>query len=258
MRLLKIFLGAMILPLLGLSGLGLFLPGQWYVERALTLDAPPATVVAFVSDLSKWGEFSPWAAKDQGASVSFAGPTTGAGASMTFAGGARDGTLTFSSVNPAKGVWYQVTGGSWGRDCTGFVEVQAIAGRTRVSWAAGGKLRTYLGRYLQPLLQTNVGGEIEDGLIALKARLQPAGVAPPAPLPVPVSDDVEQPVAAPAPVVAPLPSPAPTPAVAPSVEPSPPPPSVEPAAPPSVEPAQPEAAPTPTPEAAPAEEVTPQ
>ncbi len=204
MRLLKLLLGALTLPLCALLGLGFFLPHDWYVERALAFDVPPQAVVAYVADLRHWAEFSPWANASEGVQVSFAGPPSGAGAALSFqGGGVREGTLTLTSVDPARGIAFTLSGGAWGKDSKGFISVLPLGGRTRVSFGAEGKLRSYLGRYLQPVLQLNVGGELEQALLGLKGKLQSpsahgpavAGptVAPAEPGTASIADDVEQP-----------------------------------------------------------------
>jgi uncharacterized protein YndB with AHSA1/START domain len=56
------------------------------VERTATISAPPAAVFEQVNDFHKWEAWLPWAKLDPDAKVTFEGPPSGTGTSMTWAG----------------------------------------------------------------------------------------------------------------------------------------------------------------------------
>ncbi len=61
-------------------------PSEYRIERSTTIAAQPADVFPNVNDFRKWDAWSPWAKLDPDAKVTFAGPESGAGAVMNWAG----------------------------------------------------------------------------------------------------------------------------------------------------------------------------
>ena len=41
-------------------GVGFFLPGEWMVERTVTINAPAESIYLYVGNLSKWSEWTVW------------------------------------------------------------------------------------------------------------------------------------------------------------------------------------------------------
>lgn len=82
-----LFKGAMI-AIIGLVvlffGIGLMLPSTVHVERAITVEAPQATLFALTNSFARFNEWSPWAARDPEARYSFTGPPRGVGAGMSW------------------------------------------------------------------------------------------------------------------------------------------------------------------------------
>ena len=54
-------IGGLVGLVLGAIALGFVLPSHVHVERDAVIDAPPATVFAWVSDFNRWDAWSPWA-----------------------------------------------------------------------------------------------------------------------------------------------------------------------------------------------------
>src|SRR4051794_4280480 len=100
MRSLKILIGALGAPLLVLAGLGLFLPSQWYAERALMIDVPLAAVHPFLGDLRRWPELGLWALGDPESAATF----NASGTEVSF----KDSRLKILSADPLKGVEFML------------------------------------------------------------------------------------------------------------------------------------------------------
>lgn len=70
-------------------------------ERAVTIAAPPAVVLAVISDLRRWPEWSPRERLDPGVRRTYGGPPTGLGSSYYWVGDARvgEGRLTITDLS---------------------------------------------------------------------------------------------------------------------------------------------------------------
>src|SRR4051794_32760731 len=67
-------------------------PGQpQRAERAVSVAAPPALVLALISDLQRWREWSPLERLDPDASRTYGGPPSGLGSSYYWSRGSRMG-----------------------------------------------------------------------------------------------------------------------------------------------------------------------
>lgn len=81
----------LVVGLVGLAfGLGFVLPSTVHVEREITINTPPETIFALVSDFRQWDAWSPWASLDPDASLTITGSGIGQ-------------TMTWSSDNPQVG-----------------------------------------------------------------------------------------------------------------------------------------------------------
>src|SRR6185369_2319257 len=78
-------------------------PDEFKVSRSATISASPETIFPHVNDLHRWEAWSPWAKLDPDAKYSFAGPTSGTGAAMTWEGNKKVGagrmTISESRAN---------------------------------------------------------------------------------------------------------------------------------------------------------------
>jgi len=74
-----------------------------HAERAVTVAAPPAVVLALISDLRRWQEWSPLERLDPSVRRTYGGPPTGLGSSYYWAGGSRmgEGRLTVTDLTPS-------------------------------------------------------------------------------------------------------------------------------------------------------------
>jgi len=77
-------------------------PDDLRVERSITISAPATFPFAEINDPRKWQKISPYAKDDPAAKYTFAGPATGVGSSVDWAGNAKIGTgrMTITDTRP--------------------------------------------------------------------------------------------------------------------------------------------------------------
>jgi uncharacterized protein YndB with AHSA1/START domain len=83
---------------------GFLVPKTYTVERKIRIDAPPAIVHGYVSDLKKWSDWSVWKEKDPTLVVTLGEKTKGVGAHQSWTGKDGDGDLTLTKVDAKTGV----------------------------------------------------------------------------------------------------------------------------------------------------------
>lgn len=172
------------------AAFGMLLPRRWHTERSVSIAAPPRAIYPLVASLrTGWPQWSPLGpTRDPAAKVAFTGPDLGDGATESWSGGAQQppGTLRIVRADPATGIGYRLELAD-GRRIDGALSFTADAAGTRVTWTDDGDLgwnpfRHYAGK----LVQESIGKGFEQGLAALKARVEasaqpPVGTSQPRP-----------------------------------------------------------------------------
>lgn len=178
MKILKWSLAVLLaLAVLFVAG-GYLLPDHVEVERRIDVDRPPAQVHALVDDLSRFNEWSPWAARDPDASYRFEGPAAGVGARLHWQGNADIGTgsLSITESEPPGLVVTAVAFEGFDEPAQArfLIVPRGDAGST-VTWRFRSALRGPAMRWLGALfIGRAVGEDYERGLAALKAVLESA------------------------------------------------------------------------------------
>ncbi|MBX3725796.1 MAG: SRPBCC family protein [Xanthomonadales bacterium] len=178
MKILKWLLAVLLVLALVFVVGGFLLPGHVEVERSIDVDRPPGQVHALVDDLSRFNEWSPWAARDPDASYRYEGPAAGVGARLHWRGNAEVGTGSLS-ITQSEAPGLVVTAVAF----EGFDEPaqarflivpRGEAGST-VTWRFRSTLRGPLMRWLGfGFIGRAVGDDYERGLAALKTVLESA------------------------------------------------------------------------------------
>lgn len=142
MRALKLLIFGFGLLFLLMVVVGVFMPRRWEASATRDLAAAPARVQAILEDPTQWGAWMPWsAAKDPSLVVSYAGPTTGKGSQLTFAGDLLGkGSLTIIETRPAGGIDYELRFQGVDQPTRGSIVLQANGAGTRATWTDGGEL----------------------------------------------------------------------------------------------------------------------
>ena len=160
-----------ILALVGvLLAVGFVLPRQVHVERSVSIDKPAAELFPLANSLRRFNEWSPWVDIDPAAKITFAGPDSGVGASMHWAGNSKVGTGTDTIVEsvPDRHVGLELDFGQ-GKAKSSIDLAPATAG-TKVTWTLDMDLGAGpIGRYFGLFLDGMIGPDYERGLGRLKA-----------------------------------------------------------------------------------------
>ena len=156
----------------GLFVIAAFQPGEFRLERSITIAAAADQIFPMVDNLKKFNEWSPWAKLDPNAKTAFAGPEEGVGATFSWDGNRDVGQESMSNIDssPNERVRFrmdfikpmQATN-------TAEFTFKSEENLTAVTWALYGH-RTYLCKFANMVLDTDkmVGAEFEKGLGNLK------------------------------------------------------------------------------------------
>lgn len=166
-------------------------PSTFRVERATTIDAPPAAVFAEVNDFHRWEAWSPWAKLDPKAENTFEGPAAGTGAIFRWKGNADVGagsmTITESKPGELVRIRLEFLEPMPGTSTADFSFVPTGTGTT-VTWAMYGE-NNFIGRFFCLLMDMDkmVGGQFEQGLTGIRRVVEAKAPAPASPAPVPAT-----------------------------------------------------------------------
>jgi len=166
-------LAVLLVVIIGLLGMAAMKPDNFAVTRSTTIAAPPAQVLALVSDLRRWRSWAPWEARDPGMQRSFSGAASGTGAVYTWAGKrlAGSGRMEITDMAPGAKVVIKLdlvapleTSGT-----TAFYAVPQGAA-TLLTWTVYGPMPLRV-KVLSVLagMDRLLGREIEQGLARLKS-----------------------------------------------------------------------------------------
>lgn len=182
--------------------IGLALPSKYRVERSTSIPASSEAVYVHVASPTRWEEWVPWNAKRfPGNQWVVGGPEVGVGAVRSWSGeDVGNGTLSLTEADPKTGVVYEMSVEHGEYLVHGRISFSPEDSGTRVTWVDEGDIGgNPFAHYLVPLIESRLGGHIEEALTNLRKQVE-AHPLPPQPEPEPE----------PAPVVqAPEPSPPP-------------------------------------------------
>src|SRR4051812_23758317 len=160
-------------------------PDAYHVERATTVDAPPATVFAQINDFSVWKDWSPWEKKDPAMKRTLGATTSGVGATYAWEGNKEvgKGQMRIVAASPGEKVAEKL------EMLEPFASTADIAftlqaespTTTKVTWAMDGK-HNFVSKAFNVVkpMDGMVGKDFEEGLANLK-KVAEAKKPPPAP-----------------------------------------------------------------------------
>lgn len=186
LRVAQIVLGVLIFTGLLLAGLGALLPRRWHVEQSIMINAPPAAVHRYVSDLHYWSEWAQWNQAELAPQNQVGSPGAGAGATLTWygRGGRASGEVHITRSDPALGVWFESrTPGS--DPSTAQISYVQRPGVTEVTWRDEGRLPPIVGGLFLDLFQQRLGKHMTSGLERLKELVELGGRVDPRVVPDP-------------------------------------------------------------------------
>jgi hypothetical protein len=241
----RLILGLCALAVI-LLGVAFALPGQVTIARSVVINAPESVVFPYLNDLHRFGDWSPWAARDPELAATFSGPDQGKGAKVEWTSSKPSvgaGSMEITESNPNRHIDLAVNFN--GLDGTSYYEVVPSGSGSKVTWGFGYESGTSpLKRWKGLLLDRYVGAEYRDALAKLKDKIESERkpVAPPAPPTAAIGTPERPGVVAPDGAAAPAPGTPPTASEAPGTAPqqASPAPAAQAAPPPAAQPAAPQ------------------
>ena len=148
-------------------------PAEFRIARSTTMVAPPAVVFAQLNDLHAFNQWSPFAKRDPATKQTFAGPATGEGASMAWAGNAEvgEGRMTISESRPNEMVRYHLEFlKPFENTAEANIALRPDGDRTTVTWSMVAP-NDFIAKAMHLFLDMDamVGGDFEKGLADLKS-----------------------------------------------------------------------------------------
>jgi len=174
-----------------LAGVAFALPSQVTVVRSIVINAPEGAVFPYLSNLHKFAEWSPWAARDPQLRVTYSGPESGKGAHTEWESSKKEigrGLMEITEADPNRHAELVVD--LDGLEGTTFFDISPAGSGSKVTWGFGYNAGTSpIGRWKGLMLDRLIGGEFQSGLVKLKERVEAnrAPVTPPAAPPPPVA-----------------------------------------------------------------------
>ena len=173
--LVKILIGVAVV-VAALAGYVATRPSEFSVSRSATFAAPAPLVFAQVNELKRWEGWSPWQKKDPQAKNSYAGPASGTGASMSWAGNKEVGVgrMTIAESRPNELVRFKLEFFEpFAATNSAEFAFKQEGGRTAVTWTMRGQ-NNFVGKAMCLVFDMDqmVGGDFEAGLAGIKAIVE--------------------------------------------------------------------------------------
>jgi len=178
LRILRTLVLTLVLLMIGFLVVGFFLPTEYRVSRQIEIDAPPEAVHAYVGDLSRWDEWTPWKEMDPALKITLGEKTAGVGASQSWTGSDGPGSLEFKKSSPRDGVEFALYLQEGQEPIDAALQYAVANGKTNVEWSMAGDFDLpVFGGYMAWMVEKIVGPTYERGLESLKSKVE--GKAPP-------------------------------------------------------------------------------
>ena len=163
--------GVIVALVLILVVVGLFLPRNFRVERAVVINAKPQVIFPLIGDLKNWSQWGVWYERDPKMTVTYSTVTTGVGAISEWTSKTEGhGKATITKVQAPLNLIYQLDFPEFGMTSTGsFVLIPDDNGTTKVIMGDEGVLSgNPLVRWMGVFMDNLVGPDFEAGLAKLK------------------------------------------------------------------------------------------
>jgi hypothetical protein len=151
-------------------------PADFRVERSATIASPPDAVFAQVDTLRNWEAWSPWAKLDPNMKTTYGGPTSGKGASYSWAGNYNvgEGTTTITESRPNELVRMKL---EMLKPFAGTNDVEftfkPVGDQTGVTWSMSGQ-KNFMAKAMGLFMDCDkmCGDQFEQGLAQLKTAVE--------------------------------------------------------------------------------------
>jgi len=160
-----------VVLVVALAAIGMLLPRNVHVERAVTIDATASTVYALLDGYRMFNKWSPWAALDPDAKYTITGPASGIGAKMSWVGDPKkvgSGSQEIIDIKRNEMVKTHLDFGDQGVATATFSLTPEGMG-TKVTWGLDSDMgKGPIGRYFGLFMDKMIGSDYEKGLASLK------------------------------------------------------------------------------------------
>ncbi len=172
MKILKIVVGVVVLLLGVLLLIALLMDSEWRVERSAEVDAPPNKVMAFISMLPNWPEWTVWNTENYPEmKMSYAGPNWGVGAQQSWDDGSMVGVLEVTAYDPAAYMEYVVDMDNGGFVMQCRIETRPVLSHSEVIWSCWGDTgASPIDKLMMVVFEPLIGKDFQGGLDKLAAR----------------------------------------------------------------------------------------
>ena len=176
----KKFLGVIVVLVLALVAVGYFAPKDYEVRKQVTINASPQQIHAYVGDLEKWAQWTPWMESDPNMEIKSGSRTTGVGATQSWSGKDGDGELTFTMSDPEQGIAYDMAFIMEGNRVPASSQMmyEKKGAATEVTWVMTGSWKGAAPPIMDGLMSLMapmmIGGDFDKGLTKLKLLVENA------------------------------------------------------------------------------------
>lgn len=169
-----LFTGVAVIGLVLTAG-SLLLSGRFEVERRIVIGAPAERVFEEVADPRRWKDWSVWTRRDPAMQIRYEGEPSGAGAAWSWTSATEgNGRMRFTAAEPARRLAYELTFEGFGGVSRGEMLLVPAAGGTELRWTMRGDMGgNPMFRWVALFADRRAGGDFDDSLATLKARLEP-------------------------------------------------------------------------------------
>lgn len=162
---------ALLLLLVVLLVVGAVMPNRYEVERRIAIAAAPERVHAFVGELKRWDEWTPWKEVDPSTQTTLGEKSTGVGASQSWTGDQGGGWLRFTECDPTTGIAFDMgfVNGEHESPAKAEIRYRASGGQTEVVWSMSGTMdMPVIGSWVALAVGPMIGTSFDKGLAKLK------------------------------------------------------------------------------------------
>ncbi|MHC4841464.1 MAG: SRPBCC family protein [Planctomycetota bacterium] len=172
-RFLLISIAAFSFFVLLIIAIGLSMDNTFKAGAEKTIDAKPAEVYDFISDMDNWHKWAGWTdEKQQQIAITREGPKRGVGATVRWDTESSVGRLTITKADPNEGIWYEVAMESDEVNAYGSVTFTEKDGKTLVVWEDEGDLPPVIGGYFREYINEQLSTHYDKSLDRLKQELE--------------------------------------------------------------------------------------
>jgi hypothetical protein len=160
-------------------------PSSYRVARSVRIPASASELFGQVNDLRQFQTWNPWAKVDPAAKNTYAGPATGVGSSMSWAGNKNvgEGRMTITESRPAELVRVKMEFiKPFASTADAEFTFQPQGNETEVTWSMSGR-KNFMSKAICLFMSMDrmIGGQFEKGLADLKSRSMNAAQLSPRP-----------------------------------------------------------------------------